>query len=355
MKTSNYLMVGDLLAESQLATCGPSLAKDKKAPTPIPRYVTANGSIMYMPGAGLRSKLRGALTALTLEALEKRGARRFGLKDAQFNRVGGIKQGGSESAKGALERLAMVRANPVLGLFGASTPWVKGAAMVGHVSCRSATLSAMHVEGVRSDIFRREPGLMEFLNDDAVAEYNAQTERTKAYSLLKKEMEALTKVAKSRDKSITADERSAASARLKVLDEEAKKSKTVAAQQPLQGYEAIPPGAHLDNKISLVGATEIELGAMVAAMARFAEAPVLGAHSAHGAGVISGTWQVSKTGEGQIGTLRIEPFMGLVIEGDKLLAAKAAFEAFVVTDECQPYALDDADQVTDPDTEEATE
>lgn len=348
MTKRNYLMIGDLIAESHLATCGPSLGKDKKAPTPIPTYFTVNGPIMYMPGAGLRSKLRGTLTELIHEALVKRNARRPGLKDAQLNRVGGIKQGGSELALGALERIAMIRANPILGLFGASNPWVKGAAMVGHVSSRNATIPPMHVEGVRSDIFRREPAIMEYLDDDAVAEYSAETKRTKAYSLMKKEIEALTKVAKSRDKSTSSDERAAATARLKELEPEAEKIKTVAAQQPLQGYKAIPPTAALDNKIALVGATEIELGAMVAAMDRFAQAPVLGAHSAHGAGVVSGTWQVKKTGEGNIGSLRIEPFMGLVIEGEKLLAAKQAFEDFVMTEECQPYALDEADQVSDP-------
>ena len=163
---SNYLMIGDLKASSHLATCGPALAKNKTKgmPTPIPTY----GGIMYMPGAGLRSKLRGALTQLTLEALEKRKARRFNLVDAQLNRVGGVKQSGAESALKALEYQDMIRKNPTIGLFGASTPWVKGKLRVGHVSCRDPNLRPMHVEGVRSDIMRREPGLIEFLSDDAV-------------------------------------------------------------------------------------------------------------------------------------------------------------------------------------------
>lgn len=357
MSTSNYLMVGDLHADSHLATCGPSLAKDKKAPTPIPTYVTAQGAIMYLPGAGLRSKLRGALTELTLEALEQRGARRFGLKDAQFNRVGGIKQGGADLAKGALERQAMIRANPILGLFGASTPWVKGAAMVGHVSCRSAAITPMHVEGVRSDIFRREPGMMEHLDDSAVEDYNNEIARTKKYSDIKKKIESLNKTAKSRDKSISSEARTKATAQIKALETEVETNRlmTVAAQQPLQGYIAIPPGAALDNKISLVGATEIELGAMVAAIERFSRAPVLGAHGAHGAGVISGVWQVSKTGVGSIGTLRVEPFIGLTIDGEALQAAKKVFEAFVRTDECQPYAPDEGDQLSGLEAEGDTE
>ena len=349
-----YFLVGDLKAESQLATCGPALAKSKSkgSPTPIPTYEGPNGVVMYMPGAGIRSKLRGAITALVLEAIDRRGAKRFSLEDAQLNRVGGIKQGGAESALKAQEYLEMIRTNPILGLFGASTPWVKGKTRIGHASCRNPNLRPMHVEGVRADIMKREPGMTEYLDEKALQAYADDIQRTKEYSALKKDMEAKKKLMRG----ATSEEKKKLQAEIKALDKTVADGnlKHVSAQQPLEGYLAIPPGAQLDQKIALVSVSQIEFGGFLAALERFALAPELGAHVAHGAGVIGGSWQVRGAGKGVIGQLTIDPYMGLEIEGQELKDAKAAFEAFVNSDECVPYsnaaqliaAMADAEEVT---------
>lgn len=307
-----------------------------------------------MPGAGLRSKLRGAACALILESLEKRKTRRFSLVDANFNRVGGIKQGGAESALDWKSNQKMIEANPILGLFGASTPWVKGKAMIGGLISKNPELRPMRIDGVRSDIIRREPGIMEFLDNASTQAYNDDIDRTKAYSQVKAEIRDLE--AKLKAKTSTAEERKKAKDAIAALETRIteQKLKHVSAQQPLAGYEAIPPGAELDNKIHLVNGSQLELGALVASMARFAENPVLGAHSAHGAGVVSGSWTVEQTGKGVIGTLTIDPFMSLIIEGQELVNAKAAFDAFIESDDCIPYS-DPASLMRDAEGVEANE
>lgn len=350
---NTYFLVGDITAVTQLATCGAELAASagKLQPTPIPTYRNDKGVVMYMPGSGFRSKLRGAACALVLEAIESRGGKRFDLKDAQLNRVGGIKQGGAESKLNMQAFAQMIDANPILGLFGAATPWVKGKAMISHISCLEGGLAPMRVEGVRSDIFRREPDLINYLADGSLESYTQDIARTQRYSEIKGEKARLDVIVKRG----TPDERKAAKADIARIDAEVKEKdlRHVSAQMPLKGYLAIPPGTKLENKIALVRVSQIELGCFMAAMERFAEEPVLGAHGAHGAGVISGTWGIHKTGVGPIGAIHVEPFIGLHIECQELADAKAAFEAFVMTEACSPYADEASLALTSGETEEA--
>lgn len=335
---NTYLFTGNLKAQSHLATCTPSMTAKvaKGAPLPVPSFETERGRLLYMPGAGLRSKLRGAVTAMLLEALEARGAKRFSLTDAQLNRVGGIKQAGAESTLDAQGYLRMVAANPTIGLFGASTPWVKGKAMIGHLICKSPEIRPMRVDGVRADILKRDPGMVEFLDESSMQSYNDDIRRTKEFAIVKAEKAKL----EAELRKANADERKKIREQLAAIDERVKKENLhhVSAQMPLSGYEAIPPGAELENAISLVGASDIELGGMLAALERFAENPVLGAHASQGAGVVSGSWEISKTRVGYIGKVTLKPFIGLEIEGEELLKAKEAFHAFIASDACQPYA-----------------
>lgn len=338
--TNTYNFTGNLVAVSQLATCGPALSAERKkagknAPTPIPTYHTEKGRVMYMPGAGFRSKLRGAATAIILEATQARGAKKFSLLDAQLNRVGGIKQGGSEPAIDTREYLKMISANPILGIFGASTPWVKGKAMIGHLSCKNPNLDPMVIDGVRADIIRRDPAIVQYLDDNAQAEYDSNTARMKIYSALKAQVKEL----KQLEFKVKGEEKKAIAAQIKAIEKRVKDDdlKEVSAQLPLDGYEAIPPGAELEQSIRLVGVSQIELGCFLAALQRFAENPVIGAHGAHGAGVIGGSWAVSKTREGAMGTVSIEPFAGLEMVNTEMQEAVQAFYDFIATDDCIPF------------------
>jgi hypothetical protein len=336
---NTYHLVGVVNADSPLATCGPALSKanPKGAPTPVPSFVGEAGRVMYMPGSGFKSKLRGAACNLIFEALKTRGAKLLSLADAQLNRVGGIKQGGSEAAINTTDYLAMIAANPVLGIFGASTPWISGKGMFGHLTCQNPNLEPMVVDGVRADIVRREPTVSEYLADGALDQYAAETGKAKVYSLVKAQIKELTRqIAKSKG-----DDKKVFQAQLAALEKRVKDEglTTVSALMPLSGYQAIPPGSKLDSKLTLVGVSELELGCFLAAMGKFAQNPVLGAHSAHGAGQISGTWSVVKVGSGNIGSVTVEPYVGLNIDNatNELSNAVQAFTDFIATDACVPY------------------
>lgn len=334
---TTYMFDGRMTAMSQLATCGPSLnaaKKDKNDPTPIPTFANARGTFMYMPGAGMRSKLRGAATMLTLAAARARKDMPIFLKDAQYLRLGGIKQAGSEGEFNSNEQQKLISSNPLISVFGASTPWVTGKIMVSHIACVEpiSVLKPMQVDGTRSSMLRRNPGIMEFLDPTAVKEYQAQVDGVKDSVLFKKEVKDLEDKIKAARKSApeTLDDLKSELAELKRDDDS---RKVVSEQQPLAGYLAIPPGAELTTTMRLQNATQIELGCLIASLEQFALTPLLGAHMAHGAGEVDATWQVRAAGGREVGVLTVVPFVGLNIEGEELLQAKAAFEQFLASSE----------------------
>lgn len=333
--STTYMFDGMMTARAQLATCGPSLnasKKDKNDPTPIPTFANAKGTFMYMPGAGMRSKLRGAATMITLAAARARGGMPILLKDAQYLRLGGIKQAGTEEEFNSLEHEKLLASNPLISVFGASTPWVTGKIMVSHLSCVDpvSVVKPMQVDGTRTSMLRRNPGIMEFLDPTAVKDYQSQVEGVKDSVAFKKELKALEDQIKSARKTApeTLDD---LKSKLNALKKDDDSRKVVSEQQPLPGYLAIPPGSELTSTIRLLNATQIELGCLIASLEQFALNPLLGAHMAHGAGEVEATWQVRAAGGREVGTVTVEPFIGLKVDGQELIDAKAAFEDFLRT------------------------
>lgn len=344
MNQQTYVLNGTITAQAPLATCGPELSrtKGKADPTPIPMLSNGKGKFMYMPAAGFRSVLRGCATNLVREALVARSLPLLSLADAQLLRVGGIKQAGAEAAMDTLEYQEMIRKNPVVGLFGASTPWVTGKASVGHAICQTPNgddFGPMVVDGVRTDILRRDPGMVDFLTADAMDEYRSAIDKVKAYGKIKADIKNLEREAmQAKD----AAERKSIRDKLAALKKASQGDAVVSAQMPLTGYSAIPVGAVLENKVRLLNATSIELGCFLAAMERFALRPILGAHSAHGAGEVSGSWTVAIAGQGQIGTVNLLPYDKLEIvdaTGSQVLTkALADFKTFLQTGDLEPWA-----------------
>lgn len=342
---NTYVFNGQATAITPLATCGPELSKSvgKNETRPVPTFCNGHGSFMYMPGAGLRSKLRGAATQIVRETLKKRQMKMLSLADAQLLRVGGIKPAGREAALDAAGYAEMIRKNPVLGLFGASTPWVAGKVMVGHLRCQHAiepgVFEPMVVDGVRSDILRRDPVMMEFLDADAMDDYRATIERVKAYAKVKAEIKELEREARGAADAAT---RKALRERAAELKRASKDQAVVSPQMPLAGYKAIPDGAVMDSKIRIRGASMVELGCLLASIQRFAHDPLIGAHTAHGAGEISAQWHISVPGVGEIGTLAMRAFEGIEIVDhwpeQPLHAALKAFEQFMETGDLEPWS-----------------
>lgn len=346
MTTKSYIFDGIVLAEAALATCGPALNKlskqvDKNGPLLIPTVSRTAGVFMYLPGAGLRSKLRGAATNLSMRALKQGDRRLLSLADAQLLRVGGIKQSGAEAAVTHAEYEQMLRENPVLSCFGASTPWVTGKLSVGHLYCENpiATggLQPMVIDGVRRDIMRGNPEISQYLEPEATSDYERSIQKIKASSAHKREIAGLEATIR---RESDAARKKELREQLDALKKRADAVSTVSAQMPLGGYQAIPAGELLGSKLRLVNASTLDLGCVLCALDEFAMAPLLGAHVSHGCGEISGKWSVRIAGGDVIGEVRLEPYIGLEMDDPTgaLAAAMDEFRAFVLTDEFNPYA-----------------
>lgn len=338
-----FVFDGEVIARSNLTTCGPSLSKSAgKDIKPVPVIHAGTGSFMYMPGSGTRSKLRGCATNIVRETLRKRGMKFLTLADAQLLRVGGIKQAGTEAALDTTERAEMLRKNPLLAIFGGSTPWVEGKLAVGNLQCKlpiePGVFEPVIVDGVRADILRRDPEMVEFLTPDAIGEYTRTIANVKHYAKIKAEIADLKRRAFAAP---DADTRKALRTQADKLVKDSKDQAIVSAQMPLSGYKAIPKGAVLDSALRLRNATSIELGCFLSAMNRFAVDPFIGAHIAHGAGEISGNWQVRVAGGGVIGSIELVPFVGLLIEDSTpekpLATALSDFEKFMSTGDLEPW------------------
>lgn len=337
-----YIFEGALTAVGPLATCGPSASKAAgSGPKPIPKVITDRGEVMYMPAMGFRSKLRGACTKLVAEALQASQRKMLSLQDAQLLRLGGIKQGGAEARVPFEAFQEMLRTNPVLSVFGSSTPWVEGKLMVGHMYCKEIVEhsgvmpSPMLVDGVRANFLRREPRLIEYLNDEALQAHNEFS------SAVIRSVEAKAKL-KALDAQWKAEPDKQKRLELKASFESAKseaKSELVVPEGiPLAGYEAIPAGSTLEQKIRLRNASDIEFGCLLAGLERFALEPLLGAHVAHGCGEISGDWSITIRGT-HLGTVRMVPWVGLDFDspGTVMQDALAQFKRFLSSSEMHPW------------------
>lgn len=346
MNAKTYILDGLALAESPLATCGPALSKlskqlEKNGPLLVPTVSRSAGVYMYMPGAGFRSKLRGAATNLAMRALKQGGRKLLGLADAQLLRVGGIKQSGAEAVMTHAEYSAMLRENPLLSCFGASTPWVSGKLSVGHLECEnpitSGGLQPMVIDGVRRDIMRGNPELSQYLAPEASSDYEASVQKIKASSAHKRKIADLEALIR---RESDASQKKQLREQLDALKKTSADVTAVASQMPLGGYQAIPAGELLKSKLRLLNASTLELGCVLCALDEFALAPVLGAHISHGCGEVSARWTVRVAGGEAIGEVRLEPYAGLELDDPTghMAAAMAEFRAFVLTDEFRPYA-----------------
>lgn len=331
MNTKNtYLFDGQMKTLSPFSTCSASLAKvsAKDAPKKVPTIMSNQGLRMYIPGQGIRSKLRGALTHTAGEYAINVGKKKISLFDAQYLRLGGVKQGGAEVAVRPDDMADVLTKNPVISLFGASTPWVTGKLMVGHAidteTINRASYQPMVVDGVRADPFRRDATLLEYLDDNAMGELAEIASKVKKYSALKKEIGLMEKSMRT----VKGDPGAKAEIRQAIADmkKDAKGDAIVSTQMPLAGYEAIPPGSTLTHSMRLLQGTTMELGALLDAIDGFTQQP-MGAHIAHGNGEVIVSWSVRQGGK-VIGTVIAQTYEGMRIEDDESGVLTSALNEF---------------------------
>jgi len=312
---------GALTAETPLTTTLPALKgrpHDTDRPMPVPKMVVTYGdsraTVPYMPGSGIRGRLRRCGVDLVRRAMPE-GLR---LQDYYYLAIGGVKGADAERKSDFAAAAARRAANPLIGLFGAGTPWMQGRLSVGHAVPR-LPVTEQSVTGARLDDIGGSGSAITLLRAEDQAQWiemafhNAERSRKDAaLRRLKADMSG-----RGRGSAV---ERTELQAGMEALSREiaghtARAYADLSVQRPLSGYEFIAPGTVLSQSMTLTHATAFEIGAFVAILRAFALNPVLGGKAAHGNGVVSAKWTVSVresqaseiTGRGAIELVPFEP------------------------------------------------
>lgn len=102
------------------------------------------------------------------------------------------------------------------------------------------------------------------------------------------------------------------------------------AQQMIYSTEMLAAGSRLYQRIDLVMATEVEVGALVSALHEFSKTPYIGGMSRAGCGLVAGRWTIKRHGvvDGAVGGE--EPFITIGVgdyhEGPTATKAREAYD-----------------------------
>lgn len=291
MSKQTYLFVGKMRAEQPLTVSLPNIEG-------LPR-LGGKHSERYFPSGSLRGAFRHAAHQRVLNLVkEKTGeSHPFSVDDHFLLAQGLLPRDAKGFAPGVVDADKVLREkNPFLSLFGC---WgMESKLSVSNAIALSGDSWGEMGQGVRSDIFTRTPSLVDELSHsekEVLALYKTeQSESSKSIEPIKKEIASL----KRAYRSASSSEREEIGAKINESEAQIKEIKEGKAGhkdsilRPLPGYEAFYSGAEFEHKMILRGATEVELGLLLNALAQFAREPILGGHVAQGNGLVSFDWTV---------------------------------------------------------------
>lgn len=325
---------GHITAETSISTCPPGTPKKgENAPAPLPKMTVGGTLTPYFPGGGIRGTMRRrAVDLVRTTLMESTGSSPFSLDDHYYLVLGGIKGDDKEDKADIVGAEARRQANPIIGLFGAGDPWQSGRLYVSHAVPSTSTIEVEAVRGARVDDFARSGDNLRVLSLEEQQEWLKIARINALRSAKAKEQKSV--AAKLRDKKIVEDERKALDAQYKALEAEIKafgeeSGYTNAINRPLDGYEIIPQGTEMQHSLTLSFANENEIGLLISMLRFWALDPWIGAHRAHGCGIVSGVWDVSvRVGYGASyepkGSVTMTPFGGIT-GPDWLMEAEEKF------------------------------
>lgn len=330
--TITLRMQGLLTAVSPIATCPPGNKAGTNEPAPLPKIYMNGVKTPYLPGAALRGTLRRKGADLVRDALSRDGVSPFSLDDHYYLVLGGVKGDEKEDKVDILNSHARRVANPLVGLFGSGIPWQRSHLYVGHAVPRTAA-GYDAIRGARVDDFARSGENLRLLSPEEqerwVARAKANNERSK-----KKRDELAPIEADLKKPALSEKDREKKEAQKKKIEAEIAEMSGDAGgvnsvNRPLDGYEVIPPGTEMAHSFDLSFATPDEAGLFMAALRFWSLDPWIGAHRAHGCGLVSGNWEVlARAGlereYRKLGSVTMTPFDGIT-GPDDLLSAEQAF------------------------------
>ncbi|MCE6957622.1 hypothetical protein LAZ40_00870 [Cereibacter sphaeroides] len=275
-----------------------------------------------VPGSTLRGRLRRS----AMEVIFAITGQKWTLAEFHQNAIGGIKGAESEEAFDVVFRSTLREKNPILGLFGAGSPW-----MLSHVQMTDAIpledVETDVIGGVRTDDGRRDQGFFRKLQPEAAAEWRAlvggNAERTRIKAEVKRLRAELRNARGSKDDPAA----KAAETALRDLQAAAVESEILATNPvslPLQ-HEAMPAGVEMSQDIDLMAVTDAEAGLFLLALNHaWARRPNFGQHGSLGYGLISAEYRVSIADASsfdpfsiaprrqEVAVVRLQPQVGIV-------------------------------------------
>lgn len=336
------ILDGTLTAVSPIAVSPPKPQGERDDGDRVQRLprmpIMEDGSMRmtaYLPASTIRGALRRAAVAAAIDLLAENGAPKLTPNDYLLLALGGVKDrkdegGGADDTKGVdLQAVRDFRLrNPLVSLFGAMAIDVGGNLRVGHGIPAVPLADPGHLGvGARHDPFARQPALLELFDADAANDFLTRNDFRLEGNRLENQAEQAKRKLGEQRRSRTADPEKVKELTEQVarLDADAKAAferagGKVNIQQPLAGYEALPVGLEMRHRVVADQVPPVELALLLAALERFALAPVLGAHVAHGCGEVTGSWSVSVARRGApaepAGTIAMDNYRGLKIDTD---------------------------------------
>lgn len=356
-RPQTFILEGFFKAEQPLATCSKDLydraaaeAGRRTFPIPVPSCQTEKGERLYFPASGIRGKLRRAMRDIVRErVIELTGEETpFDLPTHYFLTLGGVKSSGETEKSTVGDHQEARNQNPLLSIFGAGDAGVLGF-VGGHLSVGNAFAQEASeptvFSGGRSDDVYRDPHQANYLSPADIEQLTGQSVMNRERSKLRQEIrQARGKYGKLRAEGAPQQEIDAQLETVKTLEATLSEMDTQAKEEggatnsvgmPLAGWEAIPQGALLDQRMILRRSNELELSFLLNALSQFALEPLLGAHIASGNGLVSGEWSVyraTRKGKELMGIVRFAPFEPLTIDstdGDDLHRIMGQFDDFM--------------------------
>jgi hypothetical protein len=352
---ATLLLDGTITAVTPIAIILPG-SEDGRTPAGAPRKRMMRDGLMvetvYVPPSSLRGRLRHLLTFELMRMQNVADKRRFTPEDYIDTALGGVKDrkaAGDDERRVDLKAIREIRErNPVVSLFGSMVEQISGRLMVGDMTPADPVAPAPTGRSVRANPFVRNQAVIELLDPaqfDAFVRLNNDrlaANRTEDKAQVLKRQLASRKRAGAETTEIAEIE-----GQVKEFERQAKEGfekagGAVNIQQLLDGYDVIPEGTVMSNRVRLIEGTELEMSLTLLALDLLARRPLIGGHTAHGCGEIAGVWQArisDGAGLRPAGKLRLEPFAGLQLEEGAALLKRAYDRAMAFASEASTIDL----------------
>jgi CRISPR/Cas system CSM-associated protein Csm3 (group 7 of RAMP superfamily) len=354
------LLDGTITATSPIAIILPA-SEDGRTEAGAPRKRLLRDGVLvetvFVPPSSLRGRLRHLLTREAMRMQRAKDPKKaFTPEDYIDTALGGVKDRKKAGEDDREVPLAAIRAlrerNPIVSMFGSMVSKVAGRLVVGDMTPIQPIMPVSTGRSVRANPFVRDPAILEILDPAKFAEFSVRNaKRTEANRIEDKSKERERDLRQMKRKGAPPEDIEEVHAEVETLKADAKAAFEAAGgavnlQQLLNGYDVIPEGAAMSNRIRLVDGTATEATMLLLALDLLAKRPLIGGHTAHGCGEITGSWDIriqDSAGVRPGGRITIEPYAGIALHDGDSAIAEALNRAHSFESEVDKYDFGSSD------------